>query len=375
MVEQELSAHGAMPMTTAKSAVEQKQSLAKRFFIKGITLAILSGMCYGLYSAFLTVGMGEGVWSLWYGGAISSAFTVTFVLGALGSAVNDTVSAIWSALVAASQGKLGDVFRCLRTKPGLVMVVCALIGGPIASTAYVVSLQMAGSMVIPITALCPAIGAILARILFKTPLTKRMLLGIAICITASIMIGSTSFGADAPPNLALGLLIALIAALGWGIEGCVAGYGTTLVDYQIGITIRQGTSGLSNLFILVPLMCLIGGDIAQAPELVISAFTSGNAMIFFALSGFFAMFAYSLWYKGNSMCGAPLGMACNGAYSFWGPFFCWIILGVVFGQDGWALAPIAWVAAVVMVIGICLIAFNPLDFFRKNEKTEGEEIA
>lgn len=247
------------------------------------------------------------------------------------------------------------------------MIACALIGGPIASTAYIVALQMAGSIIIPITALCPAIGAILGHFLFKQKLNARMVVGIIICFIATVMIGSTSIGLDAPAGLLLGCVIALIAALGWGIEGAVAGYGTALIDYEIGITIRQTTSGLSNLIILVPLLALLAGDIALAPRLIGTAVASGPAMIFFAISGLFAVYAYSLWYKGNSMCGAPLGMACNGAYSFWGPFFCWIVLGLIFKQDGWMLEPIAWIAAVVMVIGICLIAFNPLDFFKKKE--------
>ena len=34
------------------------------------------------------------------------------------------------------------------------MIVAALIGGPIAGTAYVVALQMAGPIVVPISALC-----------------------------------------------------------------------------------------------------------------------------------------------------------------------------------------------------------------------------
>jgi drug/metabolite transporter (DMT)-like permease len=247
------------------------------------------------------------------------------------------------------------------------MIVAALIGGPIAGTAYIVAIQMAGSIVIPISALCPAIGAILGRVLFKQPLTTRMKFGIAICVLASIMIGSTSMGADAPPNLLLGCIIAFIAALGWGIEGCVAGYGTTLIDYEIGITIRQTTSGLTNLIILVPLLSLLSGNIGLAPNLLGAAFGSGPAMLFFVVSGFFALFAFSLWYKGNSMCGAALGMACNGAYSFWGPFFCWIVLGVAMRQDGWNLSAVAWIAAVVMFFGILLIAVNPLDFFKKKE--------
>lgn len=56
------------------------------------------------------------------------------------------------------KGKFGDFLRCINTTPGRVMMLAALIGGPIASTAYVIGLQMAGSIVIPITALCPAIA-------------------------------------------------------------------------------------------------------------------------------------------------------------------------------------------------------------------------
>lgn len=352
------------------SAVAAKKKLSSKFFKKGITVAILSGMCYGLYSAFLTLGMSNGVWSDWYGinTAALSAFVITYMLGALGSAINDTISAIWCLGIAGVKGKLGDFLRTLKTKPGRVMIAAALIGGPISSTAYVVALQMAGSIVIPITALCPAIGAILARILFKQKLNGRMLVGIAICFLASFMIGSTSLGGDAPEGLLLGMCIAFIAALGWGLEGCVAGYGTSMIDYEIGITIRQVTSGLGNLIILVPIIGIIsGGGFGISFDLFTQAVTSSPAMIWFVVSGFFAVFAYSLWYKGNSMCGAALGMACNGAYSFWGPFFCWLVLGVFAGQEGWALPPIAWAAAIVMIIGILIIAMNPLDLFKKKE--------
>lgn len=327
-----------------QAALLAKKQLDARFFKKGLTIAILSGMCYGLYSAFLTLAMDSGIWAEWMDPAVSilSVFVVTYMLGALGSAVNNTISAVWCLLVAGVQGKLGDFFRTIKTKPGLVMCAAALIGGPIASTAYVVALQMAGSIIIPIAALCPAIGAILGRVLYKQELNGRMLLGIGICFGASLMIASTSLGSDAPEGLALGLAIGLIAALGWGIEGCVAGYGTSMIDYQIGIAIRMLVSGLSNLIILVPIFGLVaGGGLGLSGQLIVQALTDGPSLIWFAVSGMFAMFAYSLWYKGNSMCGAALGMACNGAFSFWGPFFCWIVLGVVCGRSAGLSRPLA----------------------------------
>jgi drug/metabolite transporter (DMT)-like permease len=266
-------------------------------------------------------------------------------------------------LIAAFKGKLGDFFRTIKTKPGAVLIGAAVIGGPLASTCYVLGLQSAGSIIVPISALCPAIGAILSRFLYKQPLTPRMLLGIFICFAASAMIGSTGLADNAPPNLFIGLMFGFLAAFGWGLEGCVGGYATSMVDPEIGITIRQVTSGITNLMVLVPLFALIGG--ADAFGMVRTAFADSQAMPWFAVAGFGAYFAFMLWYKGNAMCGTALGMSCNGAFSFWGPFFCWLVLGLWFGIDGYALAPIAWLAAVVMVVGIFTIAVNPVDFFKR----------
>lgn len=348
----------------SQPAVDARKRLHSSFMRRGVTTAILSGMSYGHYTAFMTIAMGMGIWQTWYGDNSGlSPFAQVFLLGALGAAMTDTCSAVWSLIIAAVKGKLGDFARTLRTKPGAVMISAALIGGPLASTCYVVGLQMAGSIIVPISALCPAIGAILARILFKQTLTPRMMLGIAICFGASFMIGVSSMGEEAGSNMMLGLFFGFLAALGWGIEGCVAGYGTSMIDSEIGITIRQCTSGLSNLIILTPLFAFIGG--VSPLEMIGTAMTDLDSVKWFVVAGFFAYFAFQLWYKGNAMCGTALGMSCNGMFSFWGPFFCWIYLGLVFGQDGWMLHPVAWVAAVVMVIGIFTIAMNPLGLFKK----------
>ena len=350
-------------------AVAAKKKLAADFRKKGIIIALLSGVFYGFYTAFMTLGMSKGIWADWYGvnTAGLSAFTITFLLGALGAATTDTCSACWALAIAAVRGRLGDFFRCLTTKPGLVMVAGALIGGPIASTAYVVGLMKAGSIVVPISALCPAVGAILGRVWFKQELNPRMMLGIVICFLASLMIAIPSLGGDAPEGMFVGICFGFLAALGWGFEGCVCGYGTSMIDSEIGITIRQVTSGLANLIILVPIFGMMAGDV-DTLGLVVQSFTDPEAMIWFACAGLSAYITFMFWYKGNSMSGAALGMSCNGTFSFWGPFCCWIILGVIFGIDGWAIPPIAWAAALVMVVGIFTIAMNPLDLLKKNEE-------
>ena len=65
-------------------------------------------------------------------------------------------------------------------------------------------------------------------------------------------------------------------------------------------------------------------------------------------------------------------MACNGMYAFWGPFFIWLIMGVL-NLGGMAeafppLEPIQWLGALIMVVGIFCIAVNPLELLRGNEE-------
>lgn len=349
------------------AAVAAKQKLASSFKTRGIIIALFSGLSYGFYTAFMTMGMSAGIWTVWYGAnAGLSAFAVTYLLAALGAATTDTSSALWAIGIAGVRGRFGDFLRTIKTKPGLVMVVAALIGGPMASTAYVVGLQMAGSIVVPIAALCPAVGALLGRVWFKQELNARMILGIVICFGASALISYDAFFAlEGADNLMLGLFFGFLAAVCWGIEGCVCGYGTSMIDPEIGITIRQVTSGLSNLIILVPLFGMISG--VDTMSMVVQSFTDTAAMPWFLAAGLAAYAAFMYWYKGNAMCGAALGMACNGTFSFWGPFCCWLVLGIVMGIDGWGMSAEAWVAAVLMTVGIFIISMNPLDMFKKQE--------
>lgn len=351
------------------SALIAKKKLLSGFFRKGITIGLFSGASYGIFTAFLALAMSKGIWGDWYGANTAglSSFALIYVIGALGCGVNDTCSAVWALGMAGVRGKLGDFFRTLNTKPGRMIMLAALMGGPIANSAFVIGLATAGSIIVPISALCPAIGAILGRVLYKQALTKRMTLGIVICVAASAIIGFSSITGGAQEGVVIGIIAAFIAAIGWGIEGCIAGYSTAMVDSEIGITIRQTTSGLSNLIIFVPIISIIGGNAGLSFQVIGQAFTDGPAMIWFAVSGLCAYLSYMAWYKSSSMTGVALGMATNGTYSFFGPFFCWLILGVGFGIEGWAISPISWFCAVLMAIGILIIAMNPMDLLKKRE--------
>ena len=367
--------------------MDLREQRRRKYFVRGVAFAVASGICYGLYTGFLTLAETQGVWGPWFAGEswgggrpALSAFVITFVLAALAAGLNDIFSGVWSLAACAKNRQLGDFVKTLKTKPGRIMVACAIIGGPLATICYVIGLNAATAagnpgVIVPIAALNCAIGAILGRVLFKQELSAHKVAGIIICLVAGAIIGGTSFASMGPGAL-MGCLFAFIAAFGWGFEGCVAGFGTILIDYRIGIAIRQVTAGLLELVVMFPLISAIGGELALVPELLGAALTS-PALLIFAISGFFAMPAYSFWYKGNSMCGAALGMACNGMYAFWAPFFIWIIMGVL-NIGGMAefyppLSAVQWLGALIMVAGIFCIAVNPATLLRGRGK--GSDVA
>ena len=360
-------------MTMSNNALAAKQVQEKSYRKKGIFIALMSGFLYGGYTAFLTQGMASGIWVDYYGGtgvaAGLSAFALVYKLSAVGAAVNDICSAVWSLIYAAIIGRLGDFTRSINTKPGRILILAAIIGGPLASTAYVIGLQMAGSIIVPIAALNAAIGAIIGRIIYKQKLSGGMILGIVICFTAAVIIGLFGYGipkdglagifGNMSGEAVIGIIAAFCAALGWGIEGAVGGYACCMVDTEIAICIRQCTSGIVNAVILCSLLAMIGGDgIGSGLVLVGHALADGSSIWMFIVAGIFASWSFKFWYKGASMCGAALGMGCNGTYAFWGPLYCLVVCGFIFGGEGWNIAWPGWVGAITMVIGIFVLAIS-----------------
>ncbi|SER66009.1 hypothetical protein [Parafannyhessea umbonata] len=355
-------------LSPADLARQKKSALDASFFKKGIMIALFSSLMYGFYTAFVTAGQNSVLWAGWTAEIAPTAFLAVFIIPTIASAINDTCSAIWALAITIKQGKLGDFGRTVNTRPGIILMLSALVGGPIATVAYIIALSQAGTIVVPIAALNPAIGSILSRILYKQELGPRKIVGILICVAAGLMIGSASLTGDSSSNIVMGLALAFVAALGWGAEGCIAGYASCMIDTQIGITLRQCVSGVVELLVVLPILSVAGGvPMAQTFSYLSAAVANLPTIACFVVAGFAAYKSFASWYRGNSMCGTALGMACNGTYTFVAPLVTYLVVGLAMGIDGYALPPIAWIAAVVMILGILVIAVDPKELFKKKE--------
>lgn len=318
-----------------------KSNANKKFRRTGIGTGVLSGITYGLYSTFVVV-----------------ASTKEPLVGAVGlfaapyiaSALNDFIAAIWLLIYNTMTGRIREFGRSLCTFPGWVVIIGALIGGPIASGAFLMGLAMAGAYAIPISALYSLFGAIFARIILKQRITMRIGFGMIICIIGAIIVNwVTPEGGD---NFTLGIICAFVAAIGWALEAVLAAFGSAMIDSDIAINIRQSVSGLVDIFIILPII----GALGLFTETVLAV----TPVIWLALAGLCAAISYLCWYKSNSTIGCATGMSLNITYVFWGVLFSILFLGS-------AVTPTIVIGSIVILIGAVLVSTNPMDFFKAKE--------
>lgn len=275
-----------------------------------------------------------------------AAFTSTFL--------HDASSAVFSFAYMGIRHKLGETWRTLRSKSGLVIVGAALIGGPIGMTGYVVAINNIGpAYTAAISAFFPAYGAALATVVLKERMRPYQWAGLAACLVAVAVLGWTPVD-GVPGSWTVGIIGALVCVLGWGTEAVVIDWGlrNASVDDECAMQIRQTTSALTYALVILP---LLGGW----PSAIV-ALTS-SAMPTIALAALSGTVSYLLYYKAIAALGASRAMALNITYSAWAIPFSLLLLGTMPDVRG-------VVCAVVIILGAITAATDVKTLFGHGEK-------
>jgi drug/metabolite transporter (DMT)-like permease len=279
---------------------------------------------------------------------VVSAFAAPLVV----SAINDSMAFIWLLIYNMINGRIKEVGRSLFTFPGLMVAIGALLGGPIANGAYLVGIACAGAAAIPISALCPMFGALFARIVLKQKISKRVGAGMIICIIGAVLISYVKPTGIAP-NFTLGIICAFVAALGWGLEGGFAAFGTSMIDSNVAINIREGVSGLTFIFVVLPLFAAFG--------LFGHSLSAFGTMAIIAIAALVAAISYLTWYIANCMVGVATGTSLNITYVMFGVLFSVLLLHST-------ISTVIIVGSIIITVGAMLVSMNPLDFFKKKKE-------
>ena len=213
---------------------------------KGYFAGIMSGVTWGLDAVMLGVVM------------VLTPFVENPVLlaagGVLCSALHDIIAAIWLYIYMGAKGRLKELGPAIKTRDGKFCSLGALLGGPLAMTTYTLSIAVGGAaLTTSVSAIYPLLGTALAVWILKEKTGIQTWIGIAICIVGIIVIGWTP-SSNEEVNITLGIILALITAVGWASEGVVCGYGMKagVVDPELGLLIRYSTSALVYLLVVAP---------------------------------------------------------------------------------------------------------------------------
>lgn len=280
-------------------------------------------MKYGLFSGILwgldTVVLGIALSMSPY---IGTAEAIAFAAIA-SSFLHDACSAIWLMLYMGAKRRLKDTLAALKTRSGKVVMLGALLGGPIGMTGYVIAINNIGAAYTAIiSAFYPALGAFLSFVLLKEKMDAKQITALVAALVGVMAMGYISAGDSEMGNATLGLIGAVLAVIGWGSEAvlCAWGMRDDAVDNETALQIRETTSALVYGIVVLPLFGAWGFAASAAPSLATGVI---------ALSALAGTASYLFYYKGISVIGAAKAMALNISYSAWAVVFGFVLQGVV----------------------------------------------
>ena len=280
-------------------------------------------MKYGLFSGILwgldTVVLGLALSMSPY---IGTAEAIAFAAIA-SSFLHDAGCAIWLMIYMGAKRRLKDTLAALKTRSGKVVILGALLGGPIGMTGYVIAINNIGAAYTAIiSAFYPALGAFLSFVLLKEKMDEKQIAALVVALVGVMAMGYISAGDSEMGNATLGLVGAVLAVIGWGSEAvlCAWGMRDDAVDNETALQIRETTSALVYGIVVLPLFGAWGFTASAVPSLATGVI---------ALSALAGTASYLFYYKGISLIGAAKAMALNISYSAWAVVFGFVLQGTV----------------------------------------------
>ena len=149
------------------------------------------------------------------------------------------------------------------------------------------------------------------------------------------------------------MIAALLAVVGWGSEAvlCAWGMRDDAVDNETALQIRETTSGLVYLLVVLPIFGAWAFTASAIPS------WATGVLVLSALAG---TASYLFYYKGIAVIGAARGMALNISYSAWAVVFGFVILGAVPG-------PVEIICCLVILGGTVLAACDWEELFGRKK--------
>ena len=269
--------------------------------------------------------------------------------------LHDLFSGVWMLLFNGIRGNLRKVGAVWKEKTGRLVMLAALIGGPVGMTGYVLAIHAMGPSVGAVaSAAYPAVGAALACLFLKEKMPWYR--WIFLLLTLLGVYGLSYSPALRGGSFLLGILGVAMCAFGWGTEAVILAkcFRDAQIPNTFALQIRQTTSALVYGAVLLPIL--------KAWGFTVKLFTAHTGLLVpaLALAALFATTSYLFYYHSIAHIGAAKSMALNVTYAAWA-----LVFTVILYRDLSLLTPLTvGCTAVVRVCGV-LAASEPKKLFAK----------
>lgn len=306
--------------------VQENQRRFKMGFMWAMFCAVLWGLWYL---------PGEVVWVLnpfdemsaeiaaTHGDAVSLV-VVAVLISAFNAATVILALLLWNGYL----GKFGEMKRTIKefNPCSKWFFLASIFGGPFAILGSFIAMGFIGGAFAAVAALMyPVVGSIIASKWYGEKISKRAFAGIAFIILGGFTIfGGGVFSELAGGNVSwIGYLGGLMAAVGWGVEGAIAGKGLDIAEPDIGITLRFLGENIIWWIIAVPVLALVGFPMYKYALLAFEPMT----IMVLIFAGITFGYCYVSWYKSFPLIGVGRGQGIGNLYGFFAVLFIALFCG------------------------------------------------
>lgn len=321
--------------------------MSKNNYKIGVISGISSAVCWGLDTVLMGIVLGMAPFL-----PKEAVFLAPFVTAFF----HDTFSAIWTFIFLGIKKQWGNLFRAMRTKSALFVVIAALMGGPVGMTGYLLAVKLIGpSYTAIISSLYPAVGAILAYFILKEKMNKKAWIGLISAIIGVSILGYSS--GENGVSIA-GFLCAFLCVIGWGSECVICAYGMKgdEVSSEFALQIRQMTSAIVYGLLIIPVV----GGIGLSFEILRTSvlwWVAGTALA--------GTVSYLCYYNAIYRIGATRAMGLNITYVVWSIVFDKLFLGTDIGVS-------TIISSILVIVGVYFVAKEPVS--ENNDNAESAEL-
>ena len=321
--------------------------MSKNNYKIGVISGISSAVCWGLDTVLMGIVLGMAPFL-----PKEAVFLAPFVTAFF----HDTFSAIWTFIFLGIKKQWGNLFRAMRTKSALFVVIAALMGGPVGMTGYLLAVKLIGpSYTAIISSLYPAVGAILAYFILKEKMNKKAWIGLISAIIGVSILGYSS--GENGVSIA-GFLCAFLCVIGWGSECVICAYGMEgdEVSSEFALQIRQMTSAIVYGLLIIPVV----GGIGLSFEILRTSvlwWVAGTALA--------GTVSYLCYYNAIYRIGATRAMGLNITYVVWSIVFDKLFLGTDIGVS-------TIISSILVIVGVYFVAKEPVS--ENNDNAESAEL-